>query len=129
MAASRTPPFAGSISFGSGYRFVQVLGHLTCQSPKISAIAVEKSVGIRVVYAVVTHDSECFSGLHCDRAFLRSPHIVVIVGYRATAARILSVGGVLSHLQACSHVTRTQSAVGGKTATLTILIWHSASTP
>jgi hypothetical protein len=60
----------------------------SCTSRKISAITVEKSVGISVVYAVVTHDSECFSGLHCDRAFSGSPPVAVI-GYRRDSRKDL----------------------------------------
>jgi hypothetical protein len=44
------------------------LGHATCASRTISATPVETLWESGVVYAVVMLDSECFSGLHCDRA-------------------------------------------------------------
>jgi hypothetical protein len=40
--------------------------HLT--SPRFSATAVETLWESPVVYALVMHDSECFSDLHCNRA-------------------------------------------------------------
>jgi hypothetical protein len=44
------------------------LGQVPWRRLKISAIAVENPVERTVLYAIVTHSSECFSGLHHSRA-------------------------------------------------------------